>query len=78
MANSSKSSNLESRRAEIDDQNRQESSSCQRANSEAHSLGVVAAFRSKKKALRFLDEYFKTNQGQSPDSLDVTEIKLTA
>jgi len=43
-----------------------------------HSLGVVAAFRSKKKALKFLDAHFKGNQDQSPDSLELTEIKLTA
>jgi len=42
-----------------------------------HSLGVVAAFHSRKKALRFLDEHFKSNQGQSPDSLELAEIKLT-
>jgi len=42
-----------------------------------HSLGVVAAFRSKKKALKFLDEHFKSNQDQSPDSLELTEINLT-
>tara|TARA_B100001287_G_C22236639_1_gene323990 strand:+ start:147 stop:425 length:279 start_codon:yes stop_codon:yes gene_type:complete len=43
-----------------------------------HPLGVVAAFRSKKKAMRYMDEYFKTNQDQSPDSLELSEIKLTA
>ena len=42
-----------------------------------HSLGVVAAFRSRKKALKFLDEHFKSNQDQSPDSLELTEINLT-
>ena len=43
-----------------------------------HALGVVAAFRSKKKALKFLDDYFKSNQDQSPDNLELTKISLTA
>lgn len=43
-----------------------------------HALGVVASFRTKKKAMRFLDEHFKDNQDQSPDSLELTEIRITA
>lgn len=43
-----------------------------------HALGVVAAFHSKKKALKFLDDYFKSNQDQSPDNLELTKISLTA
>lgn len=43
-----------------------------------HSLGVIAAFASKKKAAHFMEEYFKSNQDRSPDSLELSEIQLTA
>lgn len=43
-----------------------------------HSLGVLAAFRSEKKAKQFMDDYFKSNQNQSPDSIELTQIKITA
>jgi len=42
-----------------------------------HALGVVAAFTSQKKALKYLDNYFKERQNESPDDLSITEIKLT-
>ena len=43
-----------------------------------HPLGVVAAFTSKKKALAFIDSHFREQQDQSPDSLELSEIKLAS
>jgi len=43
-----------------------------------HDLGVVAAFRSKKKATKFMKEYFVENQNQSPDDLLITEVKINS
>lgn len=43
-----------------------------------HSLGVVAAFTTKMKALAFIEEYFKANQDQDPGELLMTEVKVTA
>jgi len=42
-----------------------------------HALGVIAAFTSEKKALNYLDEYFREHQDKSPDDLSITEIKMT-
>lgn len=42
-----------------------------------HALGVIAAFTSEKKALKYLDEYFREHQDKSPDDLSITEIKMT-
>ena len=45
-------------------------------------LGVVAAFTSKKKAIDFMDNYFKLNQrsitGEGDQELQMTEIKVTS
>ena len=45
-------------------------------------LGVVAAFTSKKKAIDFMDNYFKLNQnsitGEEDHELQMTEIKVTS
>ena len=41
-----------------------------------HDLGVVAAFRSKKKALNFMDKLFKDNQGASEVKLELSEINI--
>lgn len=43
-----------------------------------HNLGIVGSFTKKKKALAFMEDYFKTNQDQSPGELMMTEVKLTA
>jgi hypothetical protein len=43
-----------------------------------HSLGAVASFTSKKKALQFMEDFFRENQDKSPDSLELSEIKITA
>ena len=43
-----------------------------------HSLGIIAAFASRKKAMRFMEEYFEANQDRSPESLELSEINLTA
>lgn len=43
-----------------------------------HTLGVLAAFSSEKKAKKFMDDYFKSNQNQSPESIELTQIKITA
>lgn len=42
-----------------------------------HALGVLAAFTSQKKALKYLESYFEERQNESPDDLSITEIKLT-
>jgi len=42
-----------------------------------HELGVVAAFTSQKKAVSYLENYFKERQNESPEDLSITEIKLT-
>jgi len=42
-----------------------------------HSLGAVACFTSKKKALAFMESFFREHQDQSPESLELSEIKLT-
>ena len=41
-------------------------------------LGVVSAFTSKKKALDFMEEYFRLNQDNDPDELQLTEIKVVS
>ena len=45
-------------------------------------LGVLAAFTSKKKALDFMDNYFKLNQntitGEGDQELQMTEIRITS
>ncbi len=41
-----------------------------------HDLGVVAAFRSKKKALNFMDKLFKDNQGTTEVKLELSEINI--
>lgn len=43
-----------------------------------HSFGAVASFTSKKKALQFMEDFFRENQDKSPDSLELSEIKITA
>ena len=40
-----------------------------------HSLGAVACFTSKKKALQFIEDYFREHQDHSPESLELSEIK---
>jgi hypothetical protein len=42
-----------------------------------HSLGAVATFVSKKKAMLFMDDFFRENQDKSPDSLELSEVKIT-
>ena len=42
-----------------------------------HSLGAVASFTSKKKALAFMESFFREHQDQSPESLELSEIELT-
>tara|TARA_B100000035_G_C20601492_1_gene379901 strand:- start:215 stop:508 length:294 start_codon:yes stop_codon:yes gene_type:complete len=45
-------------------------------------LGVIAAFTTKKKALDFMDNYFKLNQrsisGEDDNELQMTEIVVTS
>ena len=41
-----------------------------------HSLGAVAAFVSKKKAMLFMDDFFRENQDKSPDSLELSEVNI--
>jgi len=41
-------------------------------------LGVVSAFTSKKKALDFMEEYFRLNQDNDPDELQLTEVKVVS
>ena len=41
-------------------------------------LGVVSAFTSKKKALDFMEEYFRLNQDNNPDELQLTEVKVVS
>ena len=41
-------------------------------------LGVVSAFSSKKKAIDFLEEYFRLNQDSDPDELHITEVKVVS
>lgn len=43
-----------------------------------HSLGAVASFTSKKKALQFMEDFFREHQGSSPDSLELSEVEITA
>ena len=43
-----------------------------------HSLGAVASFTSKKKALQFMEDFFREHQGSSPDSLEFSEVEITA
>ena len=40
-----------------------------------HSLGAVASFTSKKKALQFMEDFFREHQGSSPDSLGLSEVE---
>jgi hypothetical protein len=41
-----------------------------------HSLGAVASFTSKKKALQFMEDFFREHQGSSPDSLVLSEVEI--
>ena len=43
-----------------------------------HSLGAVASFTSKKKALQFMEDFFREHQGSSQDSLELSEVEITA
>ena len=42
-----------------------------------HSLGAVASFTSKKKALQYMEKFFRDNQDKSPESLELSEIIIT-
>ena len=43
-----------------------------------HTLGAVASFTTKKKALQFMEDFFREHQDNSPDSLELSEIEITA
>ena len=43
-----------------------------------HSLGAVACFTSKKKAMSYMEDFFRQNQDKSPESLELSEILLTS
>ena len=43
-----------------------------------HSLGAVASFTSEKKALQFMEDFFREHQDKSPDSLELSEVKVMA
>ena len=43
-----------------------------------HSLGVVASFTSKKKALQYIEDFFREHQDRSPESLELSEIKINS
>ncbi len=42
-----------------------------------HALGAVASFTSKKKALRFMEDFFREHQDKSPESLELSEVIIT-
>ena len=43
-----------------------------------HALGAVASFTTKKKALQFMEDFFREHQDNSPDSLELSEIHISA
>ncbi len=43
-----------------------------------HTLGAVASFTTKKKALQFMEDHFREHQDNSPDSLELSEILISA
>ncbi len=43
-----------------------------------HTLGAVASFTTKKKALQFMEDFFREHQDNSPDSLELSEIEISA
>lgn len=43
-----------------------------------HTLGAVASFTTKKKALQFMEDFFREHQDNSPDSLELSEIVISA
>ena len=43
-----------------------------------HTLGAVASFTSKKKAMQYMEDFFREHQDHSPESLELSEIKITA
>ena len=43
-----------------------------------HTLGAVASFTTKKKALQFMEDFFREHQDNSPASLELSEIVISA
>ena len=43
-----------------------------------HDLGILGAFTKKQKALDFMSDYFKLNQDQSPEDLQMCEVTVTS